>query len=605
MAVDTEYLDELMKSIEPIVYPDGDVPTDDEDDEQDMQELSQDEEFPESAGEEVTTEPVIEQIDYDPITVDDKDGSYDTDAGETETDSYEEELSQIPEKSSANQPTESELEVAAALEAISDPVEEEPEQKPVIDHIEEPVEIKDVDEANWEDINGEKDSIGEEIELDMSMSEEEIDAMLNAAKASAKEDSNPSMEEADVKDVLDMLGEDEDIRDIKDTLEKSDNNIAVDQSALDEPEIVIPNPDEEEEDKEEQDSPKSKKREKKKKEKAKKEPGEKKPGLLARLFNALTEEAEEDQVVIPEQAETGVTDENAKILSELDAEEDPKKKRKKKKKKKGKEEKQQPESEGNERDIREKPEDAGEEGEGSEGKGKKKKKPRKEKKPKEKKEEIPEKPGKKLPKKRVRNTFILCLSLLAGIVILAVFLNEYLLKKQARFAYDNADYETAYSDLYGMELDEEDQDIYNKSQTIMLLQRKVSSYENYMQLGMKKEALNALLEGYDMYPAVYERAERYGVTGQVQELYANIRDGLGSFGLSDEDAEEICGYTSAVQYNLRLESIANGTPYEYDEVSPDPSGEPESTEETISGDGLEDILPEEEDFLPENPEDIF
>ena len=39
-------------------------------------------------------------------------------------DSYEEELAAIPEKPSANQPTESEMEVAAALEAVSEPAEE-------------------------------------------------------------------------------------------------------------------------------------------------------------------------------------------------------------------------------------------------------------------------------------------------------------------------------------------------------------------------------------------------------------------------------------------------------------------------------------------------
>ena len=155
------------------------------------------------------------------------------------------------------------------------------------------------------------------------------------------------------------------------------------------------------------------------------------------------------------------------------------------------------------------------------------------------------------------------------------------------------------------ELSDEDKEIYNKSQTIMFLQRKVSSYENYMQLGMRAEALNALLEGYDMYPEVLDRADRYGVTDQVNAEYAKILDGLASFGLSEADAQEICGYTSAVQYNMRVDSIANGTPYTYD-TGDSPQIEPEPVEQPqeVTG-GLEDILPEEEDFLPDNPEDIF
>ncbi|MBO4846585.1 MAG: hypothetical protein J5525_09795 [Lachnospiraceae bacterium] len=572
MAVDTDYLDDLMKSIEPIVYPDG-VPNEEGEGNDDMQ--------------------------------DDADVSLDEQAEEAVSEEdYESELASIPEKPSANQPTEAEMEVAAALEDVEDPVIEDAAQtKEEAELAEEMVEESDV---QWADINdgNEPEEIGQEIELDMNMSEEEIDAMLNAARSSAMEESANSVDNADVKDILEMLG-DEDSQDIKETLEKSDNNIAVDQSALEEPEINIPNVDEEEETPSGgEDSKKDKKKKKEKKEKKEKEPKEKKDGFFKRLFNSLTEEVPDDTISVPEQAETGVTDENAKILSELDAEEDGKKKRKKKKKKKGKDEGAQPESEGSERDIRQKPDEEAGDGEGDEGKGKKKKKPKKERKPKEKKEEIPEKPAKKLPKKRVRNTFILCLSILAAIIVLAIFLNDHLTKKEARFAFDNADYETAYSDLYGMELNDSDKEIYDKSQTIMLLQRKVSSYENYLQLGMKPEALNALLEGYDMYPAVLVKAEKYGVTDQVNESYGKIVEGLNSFGLNESDAEEICSYTSAVQYNMRVNSIANGTPYEYDSAM-SVSEQAVEHEEQTGASTVEDILPEEEDFLPDDPDDIF
>ena len=575
MAVDTDYLDDLMKSIEPIVYPDG-VPDED-------REENENGEDPIEVNDQ---EPVLEPI------------------GATKEDSdpaYEQELAQIPEKTIIDEATESEMEVAAALDAVSDEVsaDDTAEESP---EITETVEIvnNNTDEPAWEEISSARQEAEQEIELDMSMSEEEIDAMLNAAKSSAKEE-QISPADSDISDVLDMLSDDEDVRDIKETLDKSDNNIAVDQSALEEPEIKIPDVDEDTTEDAAQDEKKGKKKKEKKVKEKKEKDG--KGGFFARLFNALTEEVAEDEISVPEQAETGVTDENAKILSELDAEDDGKKKKKKKKKKKGKEDKEQPESEGTERDIREKTDDA-EEGEGDGKKAKKAKKPKREKKPKEKKEEIPEKPSKKLPKKRVRNTFILCLSILAAIIILAVFLNEHLLKKEARFAFDNADYETAYSDLYGMELSEQDKEIYDKSKTIMLLQRRVSSYENYMQLGMRAEALDSLIEGVRIYPDVMEKAEQYGVTDQVREQFDKIVEGLGTFGLTKEDAQEISAYTSVVQYNMRIDSIANGTPYTYDEGNVDTQSS-NSDETDIQNNTLEDILPPEEDFLPDNPEDIF
>lgn len=552
MAVDTEYLDELMKSIEPTIYPDG-VPGEEE-----------------SAGDE---------------------------------------LDSIPEKKTA---ADSEKEVASAIEAIDAQVQSDVAEEPGVEVVSEE-EITDEQlssgavnaegEVGWDEINVGDSAVGEEIELDMNMSEEEIEAMLNAAKSSADESVTQISDSEDVTDILSMFEGDSDISDIKDTLEKSDNNVAVDSSMLEQPEVVIPDIDAEEEPEAKEENGKKakgkKKKNKSKDEEASEGKEKKKGGFFSKLFNALTEEVPEE-TEIPEKSETGVTDENAQILSELDSE-DKGKKKKKKKKSKGK--KEQPETQGDERDIREKSEDGDADSEGAKGKGKKDKKAKKEKKPKVKKVTEPEKPSKKLPRKRVRNTFILCLSILAAILVLTIFGTEFLTKKQARFAYDNAEYEEAYTGFYGEKLSDSDNEIYQKSRTIMLLQRKMSSYNNYMQLGMKAEALNALLEGYKIYPAVMEKAEEYGVVDQVKEAYNQLVSALSSFGLSTLDAEEINGYTSKVMYNKRILSIINGTPFEYDGVidsSTDEVDESQDADRTLM-----DILPEEEDFLPDNPEDVF
>lgn len=552
MAVDTDYLDDLMKSIEPAIYPDG-VP-----------------------GEENTDEDEFVQ---------------ETESNADEVMDYDSELASIPEKGASIEP-----------ETISSPVEEvlggEESVEDISGDLESTEQVAEVfDEAE------EKVLEAEEIDLE-NMSEEEIDAMLNAAKSSAEDEVTPISESDDITDILAMLDGDSDIADIKNTLDKSDNNIALDASALDQPSVEIPDFDEEAE--EEAKPEKKKKKSKKKKqddaeETAEETSGEKKKkkgGLFSKLFNALTEEVP-DENDIPEKSETGVTDENAQILAELDSE-DKGKKKKKKKDKKSKGKNKDAQSQGDERDIREKSED--EDGDGKE-KDKKQKKPKKEKKQKIKKVEEPQKNEKKLPKKRVRNTFILCLSILAAILILVIFGTEYLIRKQARFAFDNEEYEAVYSDLYGEKLSDSDNEIYQKSKTIMLMQRKLSSYENYMQLGMRPEALNAVLEGYEMYPEVKEKADELGVTEQVVAVYAKILDALASFGLTTQDAEEINGYTSKVQYNKRILSIANNIPFEYEGANADE----QSTDEVDDSDQslMQDILPEEEDFLPENPEEVF
>lgn len=544
MATDINYIDELMKSIEPVVYPDGDP--DNLDEYSDLDEVDFDNtQTPSSSDAIELSEDMFEDIEEEPEMVE---------IGEID----------IPEKGEEVAPVKIE--------------EESPEQA-----LETALETEYV----------EKEPIGDDLE-ELTLTEDEINAMLDFAKESGEAAATSVNEDADVKDLLGMFDNDAEMQDIKNTLDKADNNVAVDASALQEKEIVIPDIDEEETIEEKPAKGKKEKKSKKKKEKPVAEEGtegevkEKKKGLFGKLFEKLTEEVPEEEEVVS--GDNLVSDENAKILSELDAEEDPKgKKKKKKKEKKGKKEKEVSETEGEEKDIREK----GSDEEASKGKKKKEKKPKK-----EKAQEEDQRPVKKLPKKRVRNTFILCLSILAGIILLVFLMNDFLNRKEAREAFNEKDYETAYADLYGMDLKDKDAEIYNKSATIMILQRKVDSYENYLRLGMKEEALNALLTGYRIYPNVYKNAEKYGVTSEVDAVYAEILNGLASFNVDTQDADAINAMESIVEYNKAVVAIANGGSFSLDTSE-------EAVEEVIEEPVIQDVLPEELDYLPDNPEDLF
>ena len=79
--------------------------------------------------------------------------------------------------------------------------------------------------------------------------------------------------------------------------------------------------------------------------------------------------------------------------------------------------------------------------------------------------------------------------------------------------------------------------------------------------------------------------------------YQTIYDKLAGFGLDNEDIEEILNYDSKVTYTKRLESIVNGTPFEVETFSPEVE---ENTIEVSEPQPLLDVLPQEEDFLPED-----
>lgn len=342
-------------------------------------------------------------------------------------------------------------------------------------------------------------------------------------------------------------------------------------------------------------SKKSKKKERKekvKKDKNKKEKP-KKESIFAKVLNALTEELDEPAKAgsnVPEAGETVVTEENLNILEELSAED------KKKAKLAKKEEKQKKKAEKKNKKAPNKGENDGEDDgkDSDEKKSKKSKKPKKKREKKEKPRKVEEitKPEKKLPKKRVMSTFALCFSILAAILILqnVVFKSDNL--KEAKYAFDNGDYSTCYANLEAVDRDEEEEDLYQKSLIILSVQRKWDAYNNFVAMNDNLEALNSLLEGVASYRSLEETALESGVHAQIAVIYQNILEALQGYGLSQSDVDEILGYESKVTYTKRLDSIINGTPFIIEEVSGSTAvSEPQP---------LQDVLPGEEDFLPDD-----
>ena len=320
-----------------------------------------------------------------------------------------------------------------------------------------------------------------------------------------------------------------------------------------------------------------------KKKKAKKK--EKKESLFSKVFAMLTEEVEDDEV--PEAKATGITDENKNILEELSKEDKKKAKKEKKDKKKDKKAKNQNEGE----------EGSDEESENKKGKKKKEKKKREKKVKPPKVEEIT-KPEKKLPRKSVISIFALCFSILAAILIMQNITSKTSNLKEAEWAFNHADYAVCYQNLLGIERNEEQEALFQKSAVILAVQRKLDSYHNFMMMESEVEAVNALLEGVLAYREQQEAAIEWDVTSQITEIYQVICDKLKVFGISDEDVEEILGYDSKVTYTKRLDSIVNGTPFVIEEPILEEDNQVEEAQP------LEDVLPWEEDFLPDDTREV-
>ncbi len=251
----------------------------------------------------------------------------------------------------------------------------------------------------------------------------------------------------------------------------------------------------------------------------------KKGGFFSGLLEFLTEEEEEE-------------------------EEEPKKEKKKKGKKKAKSG-NGPVSEENEVLLDEMEEE--------DKKNKKKKKPKKAKKqPKEKKPEEPAKEdGKKLPRKMVIRIFVMCFSVMILLIIPALLLPEVFSLKDARKAYYNEDYKTAYENLVGKKLNASDSLLLEKATILMRLQRKYDSFVNYHKMGRETEALNALLEGCGLYIQLQAEAERQGISQELDEIHQDILDNLEyMYGVTPDQAGVLISIADDAVYTEEVERIA-------------------------------------------------
>lgn len=192
-------------------------------------------------------------------------------------------------------------------------------------------------------------------------------------------------------------------------------------------------------------------------------------------------------------------------------------------------------------------------------KTKKEKKPKKEKPKKEKAPKEPPKPGDIL---RIRpKSMILFVLFIAGVIVLFSILNtgfhySFALRKANKYL-ENDNYEKAYQQLAGVDLKDKDEDIYRQISVIMYVQRQYDSYDNYMTLGMKTEALNALIKGIEKYDLYADEAKSLGVGDDVDTIKEQIVSALqNTFKISETEARKLVKLSQEdfTQYYFKIET---------------------------------------------------
>ncbi len=203
----------------------------------------------------------------------------------------------------------------------------------------------------------------------------------------------------------------------------------------------------------------------------------------------------------------------------------------------------------------------------------KKKKEKKEKKPKEKKVKE-KKPKKEKPKKEKKPKepdqiikipvpfIVFCISLIIFIVValkLGGNYKYYMEKTDAALAYYlDKNFDAAYNELRGLDMNDKDINFYNQVETIMFVQRHYTSYKNLYSIKKYDQALFTLLRGVKMYDKYKDIAREYNCYDDMTLVLGWINTALQEkYGLTESAARELNLLTDRYEYAEKIYKLAD------------------------------------------------
>ena len=122
--------------------------------------------------------------------------------------------------------------------------------------------------------------------------------------------------------------------------------------------------------------------------------------------------------------------------------------------------------------------------------------------------------------------------------------------------FDKQKYTQAYNEVYGMDIKDEDIEIYDKIQTVMFVNKQLNSYNNYYAMGKHPEALDSLLKGLKRYDKYIELATMLGIKTDLDYVREQILAELNEvYNLSEKEAIQLNSYDDMIEYSLEVYDI--------------------------------------------------
>ncbi|MBR1598596.1 MAG: hypothetical protein IJ661_06800 [Lachnospiraceae bacterium] len=149
-------------------------------------------------------------------------------------------------------------------------------------------------------------------------------------------------------------------------------------------------------------------------------------------------------------------------------------------------------------------------------------------------------PEKKLNKPMVIFIFSLFLGGVGFFYLSTVDFNYRLAIEHAANYFASQKYHKAYDEIKGVEVKEKDKELKERIYTVMYVERLYEGYENNIELGRQKKALDSLLRGVDKYYEYYDEAKELDIVSDIDFSFSQIQNALQqNYGITVERALEI------------------------------------------------------------------
>ncbi len=145
----------------------------------------------------------------------------------------------------------------------------------------------------------------------------------------------------------------------------------------------------------------------------------------------------------------------------------------------------------------------------------------------------------------------------AAILILGTNIISYTLNIQhASDYFSKQKYTEAYYEVYGVELKDEDLELYEKIATVMFVNKQLNSYNNYSNINQYPQALDSLLKGLKRYDKYIELATYLGVDSDLNYVRKQILAELNKkYNLTEDEAVQINKITNMKDYSLAVYDV--------------------------------------------------